>query len=131
MIAGWVPKFLTYFETHARVPRRDDRVTERHYSLPGDLRYHSRQKIILDRTFLTQQKNLELSRIQGISALIDRGVTPAFHYFRPRREPSALPVVAVLAEPHFRPDQQNPPIQKGHPAVVRHVFMHHRHAHVY
>jgi len=54
MIAGWVPKFLTYFETYARVPRRDDRVTEWHYGLTGDLRYHSRQEIIFDRTFLTQ-----------------------------------------------------------------------------
>jgi len=54
MIAGWVPKFLTYFETYARIPRRDDRVTEWHYGLTGDLRYHSRQEIIFDRTFLTQ-----------------------------------------------------------------------------
>lgn len=73
MIAGWVPKFLTYFETHARVPRRDDRVTEWHYGLTGDLRYHSRQEIILDRTFLTQQ---DIMDYRSRHALIDRDVTP-------------------------------------------------------
>lgn len=63
--------------------------------------------------------------------MIDHGVTLAFHYFGPRREPSGFPVVAVLAEPHFRPDQQNSPIQKGYSAVICHVLVHHRHTHVY
>lgn len=126
MITGRVPKFLTYFETHACVPRRDDCVTEGHRGLTSDLRYHSRQKIILDRTFLTQQ-DIPDYRAARSCILIDF----AFHYFRPRGEPSGFPVVAVLAEPHFRSDQQNPSIQKGYPAVVRHVLVHHRHTHVY
>lgn len=131
MIASWMPKFLTYFETHARISGRDDRVTERYaVSLTGDLRYHSRQKIILDRTFLMQQDIMDYRASKSCSS-IDRGVTPTFHYFCPRREPSAFPVVAVLAESHFRPDQQNPSIQNGYPAVVRHVLVHHRHTHVY
>lgn len=131
MIASWVPKFLAYFKTHARVPRRDDRVTEWHYCLTGDLRYHSRQKIILDRAFLTESKTPGIiarpgHALRSIAVLLSMH----FHYFRPRREPSGFPIVAVLAEPHFRSDQQNPPIQKGHSAVVGHVLMHHRHAHV-
>lgn len=73
----------------------------------------------------------ELSRISRPHTLIDRGIISTFHYFRPRREPSGFPVVAVLAEPHFWPDQQNPPIQEGYPAVVRYILVHHRHTHVY
>lgn len=52
VIAGWVPEFLAYFETDARVSGRDNRVAERHQTAAGDLRYHSRQEVILNRAFL-------------------------------------------------------------------------------
>ena len=67
MIAHRAPEFFANFETYARVPGWNNSIAKRHHCLVSDLRYHSRQKVVLHRAFL--HKQLALVDRRSVSSL--------------------------------------------------------------